>query len=1348
MLLSSLGAQRGMPPAPTDAFKQGSSPVSRLYNWNLLVPVLKPFGIALSGDDKALVVAGDLDFISHVLSWFYERTVGELPMLVPKTTVGDNHRNGMWNVEIDNGAADREFDPSPISSRVAEMGVSRDDSYHKSSGLGDTNPGDPSSNFSPNKPLSSEKLAGETGPVAQPLRGADDARDAFTYLDDPNAPKTPLELLGRSLEIPFGLKRGEGEVLLARQFSTFQDWMTGVEDPPRAPRGRGHPALNWLDNVRLEIKTLAAMLCGKPGQPADQLSLGAAAAVFDVLGAGLAHSDRRVYYGTLQNLCALGRRMKDFPVLKQAHTWLAAAGGPSVNLVRVLTNAAAGYGPANIRVGDAKAAADAARAAAQDAAHGYAPNYEARGTEKAGTQFSLAFRADDTSDTKFAERAAEAAAVAELIERFCADSPKHLKAFLLEDLRNGADARSNPKLYIDALNVLTPALLARGPSPRAALAAGDTPGLLLLQALRCAEGPSDLREASITLLTTLWSAFPDEIEVKGEDCRQAISVLKRGARDVETSTQIHALACLFQLLHAFINAANAFSPVVYKTIVFMLIEHMRNDPVRDFITAELKVALDTHGNIPVGILVDPVVKQTSAGGQHPGLKRVDFELIASMSEHARLEARPALHLLALCLRTALDHTSGENPAGERAIALKAATRLAARLKGEEAAEEALERAAGGALARIAAEVDDPADPFFGESQRCAAEVLLATAHSMTAVGGAGVGHLRAIVREAATQYGARNGAGHPDMEAALHVLSLAQELGSYNPSPELIQSPGSRVLPPSPGNRGAQAPLASHQRDAPPRMAKLVDVPFASPPARNSGQRANRVRAHHENDMERFVSLESVFDRERVPADAERRGDRPPGRDGHRDELRPPPERAAARLSAHSDARSSYDSHGTHQTSNSQFVAGSEQSRRPANPTARAALAAQTAKREFEISQIAAKRGLRDRERDDAARDAADSLEAEKRRIQAKLLVKRDALLKKAAENGRGGGVTSASSTEPRSPRDPVREKVSPKVGKDEGRVLKARSARPAAPAIREELSMSPDADTEPLSDDAPLSPAKADEPSEMAAEDSEDALSPSSAKKESPTARAFVSPSSRNEASPTLSPRSHAKVRATGSFGPPPERGPQKVPSKSVHTSSQPVSALTAEQSYLKVKKSKEKLARAKEDRLRVVEAQQAAKAQAQHAVNLKKNLEVKKAVKESQDSERKVVLTQAREKSTAAKLKKAESEKTRHEENKRKVEAFAAKRAAERAALAKQEDEKQAELKRVNKQTAAEAARLAKAASLARPKRQKERKAVGLMGVKPGMESFKKRPAPGEAASNAKQDQAPAGANEQIDE
>jgi len=108
---------------------------------------------------------------------------------------------------------------------------------------------------------------------------------------------------------------------------------------------------------------------------------------------------------------------------------------------------------------------------------------------------------------------------------------------------------------------------------------------------------------------TSYELGPTQVEVRGEDCRQAVTILKRAARDPHPPTQIHALACLFQLLHAFIAAANAFSPVVYKTIVFMLIEHMRNDPVRDFITAELRVALEAHSNIPVGILVDPVVKQ-------------------------------------------------------------------------------------------------------------------------------------------------------------------------------------------------------------------------------------------------------------------------------------------------------------------------------------------------------------------------------------------------------------------------------------------------------------------------------------------------------------------------------------------------------------------------------------------------------------------------------------------------------------------------------------------------------------------------------------------------------------------
>ena len=137
--------------------------------------------------------------------------------------------------------------------------------------------------------------------------------------------------------------------------------------------------------------------------------------------------------------------------------------------------------------------------------------------------------------------------MAEMIDRFCAQESRHLHKFLLDDLRAAANARDNPKVYMDALNVLMPAMLARGAKPREAMVKEGTPGSMLLSALQCAEGPEDLREVSLTLLTTLWSAFPDEIEIKGEECRQVINCLKKAARapgpgDADPLARVHVSA--------------------------------------------------------------------------------------------------------------------------------------------------------------------------------------------------------------------------------------------------------------------------------------------------------------------------------------------------------------------------------------------------------------------------------------------------------------------------------------------------------------------------------------------------------------------------------------------------------------------------------------------------------------------------------------------------------------------------------------------------------------------------------------------------------------------------------------
>lgn len=63
--LSEVGTQAGLPPAPLHTFREVHSPLARLYNWNLLQPILNAFAVPMDVDDKALVVAGGTRSCQH-----------------------------------------------------------------------------------------------------------------------------------------------------------------------------------------------------------------------------------------------------------------------------------------------------------------------------------------------------------------------------------------------------------------------------------------------------------------------------------------------------------------------------------------------------------------------------------------------------------------------------------------------------------------------------------------------------------------------------------------------------------------------------------------------------------------------------------------------------------------------------------------------------------------------------------------------------------------------------------------------------------------------------------------------------------------------------------------------------------------------------------------------------------------------------------------------------------------------------------------------------------------------------------------------------------------------------------
>lgn len=53
--------------------------------------------------------------------------------------------------------------------------------------------------------------------------------------------------------------------------------------------------------------------------------------------------------------------------------------------------------------------------------------------------------------------------------------------------------------------------------------------------------------------------------------------------------ELQSLTYLFHLLDVFIPSHNNFAPVLYKTLIFLLIEHSGDDTVRDFMVSNMSM---------------------------------------------------------------------------------------------------------------------------------------------------------------------------------------------------------------------------------------------------------------------------------------------------------------------------------------------------------------------------------------------------------------------------------------------------------------------------------------------------------------------------------------------------------------------------------------------------------------------------------------------------------------------------------------------------------------------------------------------------------------------------------------
>lgn len=167
-------------------------------------------------------------------------------------------------------------------------------------------------------------------------------------------------------------------------------------------------------------------------------------------------------------------------------------------------------------------------------------------------------------------------------------------------------------------------------------------------------GGHDARAAALALLSEVWAAFPAAFEADKTAGDRALSVLKKAARDPDEGVALAAHAALFELLDAFAASRSPQAAPVYKTLVFSMIENhgIGENAFHEFIVANMGDILNARPNIPVGIIVPPLLKHMDIAG----FSNLDFDFFLVLARHPRLsfeQALPFMNRMALIARSDL-----------------------------------------------------------------------------------------------------------------------------------------------------------------------------------------------------------------------------------------------------------------------------------------------------------------------------------------------------------------------------------------------------------------------------------------------------------------------------------------------------------------------------------------------------------------------------------------------------------------------------------------------------------------------------------------------------------------------
>jgi hypothetical protein len=205
-------------------------------------------------------------------------------------------------------------------------------------------------------------------------------------------------------------------------------------------------------------------------------------------------------------------------------------------------------------------------------------------------------------------------------------------------------------------------------------------------AIREADGTSLVapnRMIALVFLSDLWLHFYEMMEDNDSLANSILALIKKSGRIDSFCIKLHVISLLFKLLEIMAEKKSHYAIIIYRTLTFMLVENYINSDIREIIQSNFKDMLSTVPSIPVGLLVDPIIKQFSGAVNyyHP----FDVDFLLAISKHPRLSLKSAIQLIDIVSKIYLLDTTYSKAAGV------AFTYLAARYLETEAMQDFLHK---------------------------------------------------------------------------------------------------------------------------------------------------------------------------------------------------------------------------------------------------------------------------------------------------------------------------------------------------------------------------------------------------------------------------------------------------------------------------------------------------------------------------------------------------------------------------------------------------------------------------------------------------------------------------------